>query len=123
MPRVDDEPDMEARTVRPYTMTGGRTRAMGLDLPLEALVQAVTPAPETDGVALERRRIIELCTNTIMSVAEVSAHLHLPLGVVRVLIGDLSAAGLVRVHHASVPTAPLAHLKVLESVLNGISQL
>jgi hypothetical protein len=121
---VDEPPALEARTVRPYTVTGGRTRTVGLDLPLEALVQSVTPAPSTAAVALERRRIVELCTGTIMSVAEVSAHLHLPLGVVRVLIGDLAAAGLVRVHNTgSVLSAPVTHLKVLESVLNGISQL
>ena len=58
------------------------------------------------------------------SVAELSAHLSLPLGVVRVLVGDLADEGLVVVHTGS-PTAapPAANLKVLESVLDGISAL
>ena len=60
----------------------------------------------------------------MLSVAELSAHLHLPLGVVRVLVGDLADEGRVVVHRPSATTAnPAADLKVLESVLNGISAL
>ena len=60
----------------------------------------------------------------VASVAELSAHLSLPLGVVRVLIGDLAEEGLVVVHTGSPSAAPAAtNLKVLESVLNGISSL
>ena len=36
----DQDPEYEARTVRPYAVTGGRVRAAGNDLPLEALVDA-----------------------------------------------------------------------------------
>jgi hypothetical protein len=72
----------------------------------------------------ERRRILELGTASILSVVELSAHLSLPLGVIRVLVGDLADAGLVVVHTGSPSAAPAAtNLKVLESVLNGISSL
>lgn len=118
-----EEPEEEARTVRPYAVTGGRTRAAGLDLPLEALVRAFPGADQAPGVTLERRQIVELTTREILSVAEISAHLKLPLGVARVLIGDLAAAGLVRVHNQAVTASRGSHLDVLESVLNGISQL
>jgi len=58
-------------------------------------------------------------------VAEISAHLALPLGVVRVLVGDLADSGLVVVHAGASPSerTPAANLKVLESVLDGISAL
>jgi hypothetical protein len=113
----------ESRVVRPYTLTGGRTRPLRANLALEALVRGVAPAKPSD--TAESRRILELTTSEILSVAELSAHLSLPLGVVRVLVGDLADAGQVVVH-TGTPTsqAPAsAQLKVLESVLNGISSL
>ena len=129
--RVDEslhEPDggsvEESRVVRPYTLTRGRTRHERADLPLEALVRGVATAGRPNETT-ERRRILELTASEILSVAEISAHLSLPLGVVRVLVGDLADDGLVLVHTGS-PTsqAPAsAQLKVLESVLNGISSL
>jgi hypothetical protein len=114
----------ESRVVRPYTLTRGRTRPERADLPLEALVRGVAPANRPNETA-ERRRILELTSTEILSVVEISAHLRLPLGVVRVLVGDLADDGLVLVH-SGTPTsqAPAsAQLKVLESVLNGISSL
>jgi hypothetical protein len=129
--RVDKnlhEPDggvvEESRAVRPYTLTRGRTRHERADLPLEALVRGVASAAGPNETA-ERRRILELTASEILSVAEISAHLSLPLGVVRVLVGDLADDGLVLVH-TGTPTsqAPASvQLKVLESVLNGISSL
>jgi uncharacterized protein DUF742 len=119
-----DELDEDARVVRPYTLTRGRTRHERADLALEALVRGV-PGISTTGQTAERRRILELTATSIQSVAELSAHLHLPLGVVRVLVGDLADDGLVLVHSGTPqPQAPAAaQLKVLESVLNGISSL
>lgn len=119
----DEEAVEEARVVRPYALTRGRTRPGRSDLPLEALVRVVAGATDPVGTA-ERRRILDLTREQILSVAELSAHLSLPLGVVRVLVGDLADEGLVVVHTGS-PTAapPAANLKVLESVLDGISAL
>jgi hypothetical protein len=119
----DDEVDDGARVVRPYALTRGRTRPGRAHLPLEALVRGVTGVTDRTSTP-ERRRIIELSTASILSVAELSAHLSLPLGVVRVLVGDLADEGLVVVHTGSPSAAPAAtNLKVLESVLNGISSL
>ena len=119
-----DELEEDARSVRPYTLTRGRTRSARSDLALEALVRRV-PGTVTTGETAERRRILELTTSSIESVAELSAHLRLPIGVVRVLVGDLADDGLVLVHSGTPqPQAPAAaQLKVLESVLNGISSL
>ena len=109
--------------MRPYALTRGRTRTTRSDLPLEALVRGVTGAQD-HATTPERRRIIELTGSSIQSVVEISAHLSLPLGVVRVLVSDLADAGLVVVHTGSTTAAPAAtNLKVLESVLNGISSL
>jgi len=113
----------EARLVRPYALTRGRTRTAGGDLPLEALVR-VLPGATDPAPTPERRRILELAQESIQSVAELSAHLSLPLGVIRVLVGDLAGEGMVAVHTTSPATAtPADNLKVLESVLDGISSL
>ncbi len=123
MADIDDELDDRAGTVRPYTVTGGRTRAGSEDLPLESLVRTVTDPAHAPGV-IERRRILEMTRDTMLSVAELSAHLRLPLGVVRVLVADLSDERRVVVHRPTAAMAnPATNLKVLESVLNGISAL
>ena len=120
----EEETVEEARVVRPYALTRGRTRPVRAGLALEALVRGVTGAQDPVGTS-ERRRILDLTRDQILSVAELSAHLSLPLGVVRVLVGDLADEGLVVVHSGSpaATTSPATNLKVLESVLNGISSL
>jgi len=80
--------------VRPFVMTGGRTRAAN-SLRIETLVQTSEKAGEA---AFEGGRILQLC-RTPHSIAEVSAKLELPLGVARVLVGDLVAEDRLVVHH------------------------
>jgi hypothetical protein len=121
---LDDEFVEQSRVVRPYTLTRGRTRPARNDLALEALVRGVAQAGGPNDTP-ERRRILELTGANILSVAELSAHLSLPLGVIRILVADLAEDGQVIVHSgAGQSQAPAAtQLKVLESVLNGISSL
>jgi Protein of unknown function (DUF742) len=90
-------PAREANLVRPYTLTAGRTDT-SVDLPLEAPVQTLQAAlahewPPND----VRDKIIQLCIKR-PSVAEISARLDVPLGVARVLVGDLVMSGYLRVH-------------------------
>jgi hypothetical protein len=90
-------PGREASLVRPYTLTAGRTET-SVDLPLEAPVQTLQTAlahkwPPND----VRDKIIRLGIKS-PSVAEISARLDLPLGVARVLVGDLVMSGYLRVH-------------------------
>ncbi|MGW3897231.1 DUF742 domain-containing protein [Micromonospora profundi] len=69
----------------------------------------------------EQARIVELCHHPV-SVAEVAAELDLPLGTVRVLLGDLLAAGLVETHEP--PTlSELPSQELLESILVGLRAL
>ncbi|MCV7101448.1 DUF742 domain-containing protein [Mycobacterium palustre] len=87
----------EANLVRPYTLTAGRTDTR-VELPLEAPIQALQaglahPWPPNDA----RGKIIELCVES-PSLAEISARLDLPVGVARVLVGDLVLSGYLRVH-------------------------
>ena len=108
-----------SRLLRAYALTGGRTRPRHAELEIESLV-ATTPLAHHPGVvlSLERRAIASLCLD-VLSVAEVSAHLDLPLGVTRVLVGDMAYEGLVSVHR---PVNPDAHpdRALLERVLAGL---
>jgi hypothetical protein len=86
------------RVVPVYAFTGGRTRAAGQELPLEAVVTA-TGLSLTTGALLqmESRAIVELCARP-MSLAEIGAALRVPVGVARVLVGDLANGGHLEVH-------------------------
>jgi DNA-directed RNA polymerase specialized sigma24 family protein len=119
-----DEDGDDAYGVRPYAVTGGRTRSSSTELPLEALVQGLGAAAV--GQTPEKRRILELTATQYLSVAELSALIHLPVGVVRILVSDLVDEQQVRVHgltSSSSNYTPATTLSVLESVLNGISSL
>ncbi|NJQ03988.1 DUF742 domain-containing protein, partial [Streptomyces zingiberis] len=82
--------------VRPYAMTGGRTRPR-YQLAIEALVHTTASPGQLQGQLPEHQRICHLC-HEIKSVAEVSALLSIPLGVARILVADLAEAGLVAIH-------------------------
>ncbi len=110
--------------VRSYVITQGRTRS-SVDLPLETIVK-VTPqgVSATPRLALERKQIVSLCSAPI-SIAEISAHLHLPLGVARVLVGDMAEQGLLHSHKPQHATTgeQRPDLKLLERVLDGLQAL
>jgi hypothetical protein len=86
----------EPSLVRPYMLVRGRTRrGTAAPIPVEAVI--VTSASALlDALQLEPGAIARLCRRPY-SVAEVAAHLGLPIGVVRVLVADLAASGHVRV--------------------------
>lgn len=112
----------QPRLVRPYTVTGGRTRSLGADLPMETLVSCNDRGRVlVAGLRFERADVVGLCRD-IQSVAEVSARLKLPLGVARVLVGDLHAEGLLDIHKpVSDQAGPDAVL--LGKVLDGLQAL
>ncbi|MEJ5255896.1 MAG: DUF742 domain-containing protein [Acidimicrobiales bacterium] len=119
----DEHDDGPGLRVRSYVLTGGRTRS-NADLPLETLVkvtpQGVSAAPR---LALERKQIVSLCTTPI-SIAEVSAHLKVPLGVARVLVGDMAEEGLLTSYKPQhFTTGERPDLKLLERVLDGLQAL
>lgn len=93
---VRTDPDDPGSFVRPFIVTGGRTRPVDERLRIETLVSAA-PAALSAPLAFERRRIVRLCQRPV-SVAELAGLLGAPLGVVRVLIADLVAERLVTVH-------------------------
>ena len=109
--------------VRPYAMTGGRTRPR-YQLAIEALVSTTADPMKLQGQLPEHQRICRLCFE-IKSVAEISALLSIPLGVARILVADLAEAGLVAIHQPGGDEAAGGQpdVTLLERVLSGLRKL
>ena len=122
MSSLGGQPGSDPRRVRPYAMTGGRTRPTG-DAPLEieALVSTTSHGERVPKLTVEQRAIAGLCRD-ILSIAEISARLDLPLGVTRVLVGDMADEGLVLVHRPA-QAGDRPDLALLERVLYGLRTL
>lgn len=110
----------EPRVVPVYALTRGRTRSVGRDLPLEALVTI------TEGgrarlplLRFEQARIARLCQDP-HSVVEVASHLAVPVGVARVLVSDLHAEDALTVHLPHVNSSGRPRRAVLERLLSGL---
>ena len=97
-PSPGSEPpaDDQATTLRPFVITSGRTDGADPDIGIETQV-TVTHAALPMRLSPEMRAIVALCGEP-HSVAEISARLRLHLGVTRILVGDLRAAGQLDVH-------------------------
>ena len=110
-----------SRLVRPYAVTRGRTRPK-VEIALEALV-STTPAADAQRGTLgpERQSIAEMCER-VLSLAEIAALLRMPLGVARVLVGDMAADGLVQVHEPGKIDNEVG-VYLLERVLSGLRKL
>jgi hypothetical protein len=121
--------DAAGPVVRPYAMTRGRTsHAAEKKIDLIALVVTEAEAGDDGGaqddqtLSPEHLDIVERCQIQATSVAELAADLDLPVGVVRVLVGDLLEASHVQIHQP-VPPAELVDESILREVINGLRAL
>ncbi len=114
-------PEQVSSLVRPYAVTGGRTKP-SYQLQIEAMVSASHyEARDLSILSPECQSILGYCRDW-RSVAEISAVLRIPLGVARVLIGDMAMEGLVRVHQTDHASGR-PDLNLLERVLSGLRKL
>jgi Protein of unknown function (DUF742) len=111
--------------VRPYAVTGGRTEPASAEVLtlLTVLVATGRPLPTDDPARLapEHHRLLGLC-GTQMTLADLAADTALPLGVVRVLVADLTelaAIAVVAPRSANQKTGN----DVLKEILNGLRAL
>jgi hypothetical protein len=101
-PQPPDPGEPEEPLVRPFFVTGGRTHPLADGLRIETLVSAQPWAAHAP-LRFEARQIVEFCQSP-QSVAEIASMLGMPVGVTKVLIGDLTAEGYVACHQtAEVP--------------------
>ncbi|HEV7827358.1 MAG TPA: DUF742 domain-containing protein [Pseudonocardiaceae bacterium] len=106
--------------VRPYFWTGGRT-ASRCELSLETLVSATDQLIDPTAPP-EHTTILTLCAAP-RSVAELAALVSIPLGVARVVLGDMAEAGSVVVHRTVGSADAFPDIVLMQRVLNGLQQL
>jgi Protein of unknown function (DUF742) len=111
------------RHLRPYAITGGRTRHSQHTFTLITLVVSRSEAEfEYEYLEPESVQILELCRDRAVAVAEIAAHLDLPVSVVKILCGDLLNASLIIVQ--SPPGQDdQPSVELIERVMDGIRQL
>ncbi|KOV62311.1 DUF742 domain-containing protein [Streptomyces sp. MMG1121] len=121
---MTDEPDEEleltSALVPLFVITNGRS------LPPENVYERTTlVSASEDAVAAARtlspeaRQVLDLVKDGFLSVAEVAAHTHLPLGIVRILLAQMEDSGLI-VARKPVPRAERVDREVLNAVLDGL---
>ncbi|MFR9676074.1 DUF742 domain-containing protein [Streptomyces sp. TR06-5] len=119
-PGRDDDPD------RLYTVTGGRSRSTASDtLTFDLVTLVVAECEPTPGMQSEHAAILRLCRHPT-AVVEVASDLGLPVGIARILLGDLLAAGRITARHprtAATATERVPHPDLLKQVLVGLRNL
>ncbi len=89
----DDDATVGGDVVRGFMLTRGRTRASVPELAIETVV-TVTAMVQSSvaGLQVDHRRIVQILTGPL-SIAEISAHLTIPLRAAIVLVSEMVDAG------------------------------
>ena len=112
---LDDE---AGPLIRPYTVNAGRTRPT-VELDLLSLV--ITTGEATNEMDPEHVKVLGLCHAPI-SVAEVAAHIRLPVVVTKVLLADLVDCEAMATR-APRPTSGSTDRVLLEKLLDGLQRI
>jgi hypothetical protein len=115
-PLLDDD---AGRLVRPYTVSGGRTRpTTHFDLMTMVVTTGTLPLGDLEAY---HARVLRLCARPT-TVAEISAHMSMPAAVVKVLLSDLVDNGAITTRAFAPPIkgSDAVDLEFLEAVMNGL---
>ncbi len=117
--------DEHERLVRPYLITGGRTRSARVDIAMETVVSLSATARDGGsgrggGAAFERAAVLAQCDQP-RSAAEIAARLGIPLMVALIVVGDLVEDGLLEASEASSDQKD--DVAFLERLIDGVSSL
>lgn len=118
----DSWTDSSLHDVRPYTLTGGRTRSPH---PLHLTTCLVTRPSSRPlaGLSPESEALLLHCSGSPRSVAEVAARLRQPVQVVKVLVGDLFDCGALELANPDGSAGDIVDKELLEALLHGLQRL
>lgn len=108
--------------VRAYAWTGGRTTPQ-YRLELETLLSTTERYREHDDTITTEYHAVAAVCHQPASVAEVAALLRLPLGIAKVLAGDMAASGLLAVHDTVSANGDTPDFTLMERILSGLRRL
>jgi hypothetical protein len=108
--------------VRLFAMTAGRARSAGEAFDLMATVQTNPAARDGPMLSPEQQTLLDLCRFAPQTVADIASESNLPVGVVRVLLGDLLAEGRILVNRP-LPPSKVPDQRILREVINGLRAL
>ncbi|GAA3022789.1 DUF742 domain-containing protein [Streptomyces glomeratus] len=118
--------DETGSMVRPYTVTRGRTRPSHRhSIDLMSQVTALDTEDSRTDVDHAPASLLDLVRRGPRPVVELAADADLPLTVVRVLLGDLAEAGLVRIDEPRLRPAgaPAAGPELLREIVERLREL
>jgi hypothetical protein len=116
-PHAADGSTRNGRVVPVYAVTGGRTRSTERDLPIESIVTATNRSAHD--LEPEYRTIVMMGVRPV-TLVEIGAALGVPVGVARVLVGDLAASGHLDVHGAPSTSDGNPTPAILTRLLEGL---
>ncbi|MET9566833.1 MULTISPECIES: DUF742 domain-containing protein [Streptomyces] len=118
---TDEELELTSPLVPLFVITNGRGLPSDHEYEHTALVMAHDSGSSAAARALspEARKVMDLIADGFLSVAEVSGHTHLPLGIVRILLAQLEEDGLILVRKP-IPRVERAERELLNAVLDGL---
>jgi hypothetical protein len=108
--------------VRPYALTGGRTRPRGEKVDLLAVVGSTVDLSAIERMLLEpeQAQVLRLCRKPV-AVADLASDLDLPLGVVRIMLSDMRERGLITIGKPA--RTGLADTRILKDVADALRRL
>jgi Protein of unknown function (DUF742) len=117
---VDHDTSAADIGVRAYLITGGRVDVTERTLAYETMLKRTRKGSDME-LMFERADIVGLCTEGALSVAEISARLQIPIGVVRVLASDMLGEGFLTAHAGSPDQTK--DVTLLTRLINGVRAL
>lgn len=119
--------DADAQSVRPYTITQGRTAPGRDDLTLITLVTTVEPevaGRSSRGLQPEHRAILRQCRTPHGGGRDRRLYLDLPISVAKILIDDLVALGRATTRPPlAVAAGSAVDMNLLRAVRDGLRRL
>ena len=111
-------PSSGGQLIRPYLATAGRTASRVDGLKLETLVQRTD---QQANLRFESAKVHQMCELPI-SIAELSAHLSMPAGSVKVIVGDLISSGDLKAHR-TVDGSSSDDVQLITRLISGVRKL
>ena len=110
----DEEPRL-----RPFVVTKGRTASQD-SVRVETLVE---PSNGQIQARFEKKKLLDRTLGKAISVAELSAHLGLPIGTTMTLVSEMIDEGMLKAHSTLEDTSGEANIDIMTRIINRVREL